>query len=139
MTNFVQYFYVKSSKRSGSHFEKYGPLYLSILAGCLVMMDLTRHVLQDNELVQMNMYNDDGSLTSVGIFMTVVGTWLGYTCLFIAVFWQMNFISKFKKLINQFKQDRQKANAAKMSASSGATTSNAANNDELANPLLSKA
>jgi len=122
MTNFIQYFYVKSSKRSGSHFIKYGPLYLSILSTCLVMMDLTRHVLQDSELINMSMYNEDGSLTSVGIFMTVIGTWLGYTCLFIAVFWQINFIPKLKKLYLQFKRDRQ---------------STAANNLELIDPLLS--
>jgi len=131
MTNFIQYFYVKSSKRSGLHFIKYGPLYLSILATCLVMMDLTRHVLQDNELVHMSMYNEDGSLTSVGIFMTVIGTWLGYTCLFIAVFWEIKFVSKLKNLYLQFKRDRQMANA------SGTTNSSTANNLELIDPLLS--
>ena len=76
------------------------------------MMDLTRHVLQDNGLVHMSMYNEDGSLTSVGIFMTVVGTWLGYTCLFIAVFWQINFIPKLKKLYLQLKRDRQWTNSS---------------------------
>jgi len=128
MTNFIQYFYVKSSKRSGSHFIKYGPLYLSILATCMVMMDLTRHVLQDNDLIHMSMYNEDGSLTSVGIFMTVLGTWFGYTCLFIAVFWQINFIPKLKNLYLQFKRDRQ------MAIASGATTSSTAG---LIDPLLS--
>lgn len=112
MTNFIQYFYVKSSKRSGLYFIKYGPLLLSVLSTCLVMMDLTRHVLQDNGLVHMSMYNEDGSLTSVGIFMTVVGTWLGYTCLFIAVFWQINFIPKLKKLYLQLKRDRQWPNSS---------------------------
>ena len=128
MTNFIQYFYVKSSKRSGPHFIKYGPLYLSILATCMVMMDLTRHVLQDNDLIHMSMYNEDGSLTSVGIFMTVLGTWFGYTCLFIAVFWQINFIPKLKNLYLQFKRDRQ------MAIASGATTSSTAG---LIDPLLS--
>ena len=94
------------------------------------MMDLTRHVLQDSNLVHMSMYNEDGSLTSVGIFMTVLGTWFGYTCLFIAVFWQINFIPKLKKLYLQFKRDRQMA--------SGATTSSSTpDNLGLIDPLLS--
>jgi uncharacterized membrane protein len=94
----------------------------------MVMMDLTRHVLQDNDLIHMSMYNEDGSLTSVGIFMTVLGTWFGYTCLFIAVFWQINFIPKLKNLYLQFKRDRQ------MAIASGATTSSTAG---LIDPLLS--
>ena len=131
MTNFIQYFYVKSSKRSGSHFIKYGPLYLSILATCLVMIDLTRHVLQDNELVSASMYTDDGSLSSIGIFITVVCTWFGYTCLFIAVFWQIKFIPRLKNLYLQFKRERQRAN------DSGLMNSNATNTLELQDPLLS--
>ena len=94
MTNFIQYFYTKSAKRKGTHFIKYGPSYLSIIAGILVMVDLTSHIVDDNDMA-----------SHVETSTSVACTWCGYTCLFIAVFWQINFISKLSVLISKFKQD----------------------------------
>jgi hypothetical protein len=37
-------------RRSGTHFNKWGPTYLIVLASVLVMADLVRHVLQDTKL-----------------------------------------------------------------------------------------
>lgn len=44
------YTYRSSRRRWGTHWSKYGPTYLTIFAGIFIMMDLTRHVLQDSNV-----------------------------------------------------------------------------------------
>eukprot|EP00898_Chlorokybus_atmophyticus_P007614 jgi/Chlat1/7854/Chrsp66S09176 len=41
-TNIAQYLYHKSAQRKGSHWQRYGPVYVTLLAIPLVMADLTR-------------------------------------------------------------------------------------------------
>lgn len=48
LTNVAQYVFHKAALRKGSHVQRYGPFYLTLLAVPLVMADLTRHVLQVN-------------------------------------------------------------------------------------------
>jgi len=47
LTNIAQFTYWKCKPRRGTHWQKNGPLYLTLAAVPLVMADLTRHVLQD--------------------------------------------------------------------------------------------
>lgn len=46
LTNLAQYTYWKALSRRGSHWRRFGPVYLACAAVPLVMADLTRHVLQ---------------------------------------------------------------------------------------------
>lgn len=44
------YTYRGAHRRWGTHWTKYGPTYLTVFAGVLICMDLTRHVLQDTNV-----------------------------------------------------------------------------------------
>eukprot|EP00744_Colponema_vietnamica_P006136 GILI01008933.1.p3 GENE.GILI01008933.1~~GILI01008933.1.p3 ORF type:complete len:122 (-),score=40.05 GILI01008933.1:88-453(-) len=108
----IQFFAWNSGKRRGSHLMKFGPLYCSILALPLIMADLTRHVLLDAGLIDLVMFNDDDSLTWVGIVFTIICTWSGYFFLFAAALWQANIHLKIQSGIQWCKKRRAARKAA---------------------------
>lgn len=79
--------------------EKWGPFALVVTGALLVMVDLTRHILLDFEIVgeQGAMYNDneDGSseLSLIGM-VGVVCTWLGILSIGIGLGWFVNLPAK---------------------------------------------
>ena len=48
-----------------------------VAATVLIMMDLTRHVISDNFNTGWEMYKKDGSLSTIGLVVTVGCTWAG--------------------------------------------------------------
>eukprot|EP01102_Stenamoeba_stenopodia_P003321 TRINITY_DN1326_c0_g1_i1.p1 TRINITY_DN1326_c0_g1~~TRINITY_DN1326_c0_g1_i1.p1 ORF type:complete len:131 (-),score=29.61 TRINITY_DN1326_c0_g1_i1:256-648(-) len=112
-------FYAARKYRSHlPHLKKYGPLYLTIVAGMLIMADLTRHVLADLGIWKSgpwpgsSEYRDDCNeetikcLSGVGIVFTIICTYSGFILLFIATMWSGDIISKFKKIKAEFKRLR---------------------------------
>lgn len=87
--------------RKGSHWQRYGPLYLVLLAIPLVMADLTRHVLQDSGIwsgPSSAMYRPHcghserrlGGITCLSVtgwLFTIIFTYTGFACMMIGVFW----------------------------------------------------
>jgi len=94
--------------RWGTHWQKWGPTYLSVLSSFLVMADLTRHVLEDltwwpermangwgSGEYQVNCPNEDmACLTTVGWLFTVIFTYSGFTILAIATLWNANICDR---------------------------------------------
>jgi len=100
------------------HFEKFGPCYLLAFALCLIMADLTRHLLNDawgthcDEHTQTignqkytevcygtgfaSMNGPDGHLNWLGIVFTIIFTWSGFILLFVAIFWGIDFHRKIR-------------------------------------------
>ena len=111
LTNITQYVYWKGhvSKRKGTHWRRHGPTYLCALSVPLVMLDLTRHLLQDADIwtgPSSSMYRpncDDsglGGLTCLswtGFLFTIVGTYAGFAMLLTGVFWSAGFVGKVKR------------------------------------------
>jgi len=109
-----------SRQRYGTHWSKYGPLYLTILASFLVMADLTRHVFEDLNWWPAYLdngwgaaeYRDDCSsevpscLTTVGILFTIVFTYLGFTILAVATLWNANICDKLKDFRAEWRRVR---------------------------------
>jgi len=99
-----------SRARYGTHFQKYGPTYLTIISGFLVMADLTRHVLEDLNWWPERARNGWGSgeyredcpteqmscLSTVGILFTIVFTYSGFALLVIGTLWNANIMDKLK-------------------------------------------
>ena len=50
MAGIICYMYYCTRRRAGPHFYKYGPTDLVFLASILIMADLVRHVLQDENI-----------------------------------------------------------------------------------------
>jgi hypothetical protein len=49
MTGFTGYLWFKArTQRPPPHWHKYGPTYLTALAGVLISLDIVRHVLKDH-------------------------------------------------------------------------------------------
>lgn len=107
ITNIAQYTYHKCApKKKGSHLQRYGPFYLTLAAVPLIMADLTRHVLQDADMISLSMYRDgcpnhEGfkgitCLSGVGWLFTIILTYSGFICLIVGTFWAANIVGKVK-------------------------------------------
>lgn len=124
MLAMAAYMMWSSRKRSNkSHFHKYGPTYLVILASLFIMADLTRHILEDIKVWPSQMKNGWGSaqyshsltcqgkevfrcLTQVGWLFTVVFTYLGFFLLIVGTMWNSNIVSKAKLFRAKWRQLR---------------------------------
>eukprot|EP00929_Paragymnodinium_shiwhaense_P058192 TRINITY_DN29141_c0_g1_i1.p3 TRINITY_DN29141_c0_g1~~TRINITY_DN29141_c0_g1_i1.p3 ORF type:complete len:135 (+),score=7.72 TRINITY_DN29141_c0_g1_i1:345-749(+) len=91
-TSTLTYMAVKTPLKRGRlpFFLKWGPWFLMLAAMCLVMIDLTRHVVLDAKLggSALWMYRKGEHLTTTG-WIGVVSTWIGMACLFASVLWFM--------------------------------------------------
>jgi len=106
--------------RYGTHMQKYGPVYMTILSSFLVMADLTRHILEDYEVWPERMSNGWGSgeyqencatedmdcLSTVGILFTIVFTYSGFLFLAIATLWNANICDKLKDMKAEWRRLR---------------------------------
>jgi hypothetical protein len=98
----------KSASRRGTHWQKYGPLYLLLAAIPFVMADLTRHVLLDAGLWTRgaSMYRPHCGpvhgllglrcLSLTGWLFTIIFTYTGFTCMMIGIVWGSNLHTTIK-------------------------------------------
>jgi len=116
------YIWWGSKRRGGSRWNKYGPTYLTIAAGFLIMADLTRHILEDvyawpermgyHNLWGSGEYRDDCSeetmhcLSLMGVLFTIVATYLGFLLLVIGTMWNANIIDKLKEIGEEWRRLR---------------------------------
>lgn len=105
-----------SRSRFGSHFQVYGPLYLTIIATLMIMADPTRHVLQDTNVwpspssdeYRDNCNTEDMScLTVTGWLVTIMCTYLGFAVLTVATLWNANIYDKIANIKEKWRQLRQ--------------------------------
>jgi len=104
-----------ASRRRGKHWKKWGPTYLCILASMLIMMDQSRHILQDMgywpppSSSQYRQGCEDESmacLSAVGWIFTFFATYLGFAILFVGTLWNGNICQKLKEIKEKWKQLR---------------------------------
>jgi len=110
----------KCRQRKGSHWNRYGPLYFTIVAALLIMADLFRHVLQDVNVWKSGPFPGsseyrDGCeqenikcLSILGVFFTIIATYLGFILLFIGTMWNANLLQKLKQIRKQWRALRAK-------------------------------
>jgi len=120
LTAYVAY---HAKTRYGTYWHRWGPTYLTIMAGILVMADLTRHVVED--LGWWSPYQDNGwgaeeyregcptedmgCLSPVGWLFTIVATYTGFTLLVIGTLWNANICDKLKDLRAEWRRLRKKS------------------------------
>lgn len=86
-------------RRSGTHWNIYGPTYLTLVASFLVMLDVTRHVLNDMFHI-LSEYRHGchvetwHCLSVFGVFITVIATYTGFGILIGASLWNANICEK---------------------------------------------
>jgi len=127
MTNLCQYLYhkcVNMRANAGSHFSKFGPFYLACIATPLVVVDILRHILVDNNIWTVNdrpspaMYRPgcDSStiacLSAIGWIMTVGCTYTGYALLVVATVWASNVVPRIRSLWRKYRASQARAAAA---------------------------
>jgi len=114
------YVWYHGRTRWGTHWQKWGPTYLCILSSILVMMDLSRHVLQDLNWWPDNMSNGWGSaeyqsncgsetmscLSKVGWLFTIVATYTGFVLLAVATLWNANICDRLKDIRAEWRRIR---------------------------------
>jgi len=110
-------------KRTGTHWQRFGPTYFVALAVPLVMADLTRHLLLDHlhisELKEYRSGCPDENvrcLTVLGWFFTIIFTYLGFLCLFIGSLWNANICEKIQEIKKKWRELREQHNGAKVGA-----------------------
>jgi len=98
-----------SRRRKGTHWQIYGPTYLTLLASVLVMLDVTRHVLNDSYHI-LSEYRHDchieawKCLSVFGVFITVIATYTGFGILIGASLWNANICEKVDEFKNKWKE-----------------------------------
>mmetsp|Transcript_18015 Transcript_18015/g.58828 ORF Transcript_18015/g.58828 Transcript_18015/m.58828 type:complete len:141 (-) Transcript_18015:377-799(-) len=103
LTNLAQHTFHQKPK-TGTHWQRYGPTYLVCLSVPLVMADLTRHVLQDANMLGRwsHMYrqgcghDDIRCLSWAGWLFSIVLNYSGFICLIIGSLWSVNLIAKVR-------------------------------------------
>lgn len=86
-------------RRKGTHWQRFGPLYLTLLASFLIMLDVTRHCLNDLFGI-LSEYRPDcheesfHCLSVLGIFFTIIATYTGFAVLIFASLWNANICEK---------------------------------------------
>mmetsp|Transcript_41701 Transcript_41701/g.66967 ORF Transcript_41701/g.66967 Transcript_41701/m.66967 type:complete len:136 (+) Transcript_41701:181-588(+) len=102
LSNLAQMVYWKSLTRKGTYLNRHAPTLLAAVSVPLVMLDLTRHVLQDGEMWRdSRMYRpgcahrDVRCLTGLGA-TCALATYAGFACLITAVLWSANIHKKVR-------------------------------------------
>jgi len=112
MVALIAYVAYHSKTRWGSHWSKYGPTYITIASAILIMADLLRHILEDEDIWPARLDNGWGSdeyrdgcghenfgcLSSVGWLFTVVATYSGFALLVVGTMWNANICHKLKDI-----------------------------------------
>ena len=106
VTNIAQMVFWSRTARSGTTWEIFGPFALTLLAIPLVMVDLTRHVLQDGNIVKAYMYRDgcphaDVRCLSLIGWSCLLSTYVGFACLITGVLWNSNIIPKVMSAVSR--------------------------------------
>jgi len=126
MIGLALYIGYTAKRRSGTRWQKWGPTYLTVAAGFLIMADLTRHILEDINAWPENMgyHNWFGAaeyrtgecgeetmrcLSVMGVLFTIIATYAGFTLLVIGTMWNANIIDKLKELKEEWKRLRGQA------------------------------
>lgn len=108
ITGYVAY---TSKRRWGTHWQKYGPTYLTAFASLLILADQVRHVLQDQGVwpapgssqYRSDCHDEDfHCLSVVGWLFTVVFTYSGFILLMIGSLWNANIMDKLEDLKEQW-------------------------------------
>ena len=103
LTNIAQMVRWKSKTRGGNRWNKRGPLLLTLASVPLVMLDLTRHVLQDGGawIEGSRMYRpgcghaDVRCLSGIGA-TCLLATYVGFACLISGVLWSADVPRKLR-------------------------------------------
>ena len=103
LTNIAQMVHWKSKTRGGNRWNKRGPLLLTLASVPLVMLDLTRHVLQDGGawIEGSRMYRpgcghaDVRCLSGIGA-TCLLATYVGFACLISGVLWSADVPRKLR-------------------------------------------
>jgi len=109
--------------RWGSHCNKFGPTWLAVVAACLIMADLTRHVFQDinvwppgpwpgSSQYRPNCEDEDmACLSVVGWLFTIVFTYTGFIMLFVATMWNAKICEKLREIRRKWAELRAEQDA----------------------------
>jgi len=125
MIGLALYIGYSARRRFGSHWKKWGPTYLTVIASFLIMADLTRHVFEDinwwpermgpNGVWGAGEYRSDCGeetmhcLSVIGVLFTIVATYLGFILLVIGTMWNANIVDKLKEIKEEWKRLRGQA------------------------------
>jgi uncharacterized Tic20 family protein len=109
--------YCAIKKRKGYKY-RYIPFCITVLAGCLIMADLLRHVLADYHIWKPGPFPGSSQyrpncdkeniscLSFTGVLFTIIFTYTGFILLFIGTMWNANIIEKLKLIKKKWRQIR---------------------------------
>jgi len=112
------YLHYKAIFRRGSTWNKYGPFILMLIAAPLIMADPIRHIFQDT-----NIWPSPGSseyrhgcpdeaihcLTVLGVFFTIVFTYLGFALMIVGTMWNANLCAKLRQIRDEYYRIREES------------------------------
>jgi len=102
-----------SKRRRGTTWRKYGPTILTAISFPLIMADPTRHVLQDQKVwpaPSSSEYRPDCKTESIhclsvlGVFFTIIFTYLGFCFLMYGSLWNGNIMAKLREIRQRWRE-----------------------------------
>jgi hypothetical protein len=89
-----------AARRKAQLALRWVPFAMVLLGTLLVLFDLTRHMLLDQNLFgkQLHMFNPDGRLTAVGLFGQVA-TWIGLALVIVGTGWFVGYEKKIYSML----------------------------------------
>lgn len=115
MIGLCTYVGFQSRSRRGSTWQRMGPFILCVDAAMFIMMDLTRHVLQDIKVWPApgsSEYRSDcdsetiACLSPIGWVFTIFATYSGFILLVIGTMWNANICDKIADVKEKWKELR---------------------------------
>jgi len=113
LLNAFMIYTLKNRRHHKKWIQRFGPLMLTLLAAPLILADPLRHVLNDENLVNLSMYRDDTdeenitALSVWGWLFTIIFTYSGFVCLFFGVLWNASIIQKLKVIRMRWRELRE--------------------------------
>jgi len=98
ITNVAQYIWWKCKPRKGTHFEKYGPFYISLAAVFFLIWDPLHHVFLDGGIAF------PPTAIPQGVYMT--SDYIGFALLMTGAIWSANVVPK---IIDAYRKIRQQS------------------------------
>jgi len=104
-----------SKRRRGTTWKKYGPTILTIISIPLIMADPSRHVLQDQGAWPPPSSNEYRAgcptatircLSVLGVFFTIIFTYLGFCVLMYGSLWNGNIMGKLREIRQHWRELR---------------------------------
>jgi len=119
LTALTVYVACQVGRRSGTRFQRFGPLLFTVVGSLMILLDPLRHVVADMQYAATKTVNpilreyksncpSEGPkcLTATGWIVTIFCTYCGFFLFLFGTFWNANLMGKLRELRAKWREIR---------------------------------